>query len=548
MNCLVRVMSEPLLSSLDKSVAAFFGKKSNLIGEEKNSFVDLVAKLSSALRHGHTCLPVSTTEKELLAGVHLVSDKEHTPLVLCNGNLYLQRYYVYEKRFAIGFQQLARASYEVDEALLVASSETAHGLRDSQKQAARLALSKGAAIICGGPGTGKTTTVVKILALLLQSFGTHLKIALAAPTGKAAMRLADSVSGSLDLLDASPEVIEAIPVNAQTLHRLLGYQHGSPRFLHNNSNPMGWDVVVIDEASMVDLAMMSKLVDAMKRGARLVLLGDKDQLASVESGSVLSDLMTSLPGNSIELLETFRFDDNIKKVAQAINRGDENEVWSLLVRPGINNVSLLEPDSLTIIGEKYLTYMETVKQIQHQGINAVFREFNNFQVLCAVHYGAMGVEGINRRVEMFLRLKGYDCVSDRWYPGRPVLITQNDYRLELFNGDIGICLPAPDSGSLRVYFQKSNDGFRSYNINRLSSYETVYAMTIHKSQGSEFDQIVVILPKEKNKILCRELVYTGVTRAKKTVSIVAGKEVLGHALGKTIKRNSGLQQMLKNYL
>jgi exodeoxyribonuclease V alpha subunit len=307
---------------------------------------------------------------------------------------------------------------------------------------------------------------------------------------------------------------------------------------------MSWDVVVVDEASMVDLAMMSKLVDALKPGARLLLLGDKDQLASVESGAVLGDFIKSLPGNTVELKKTYRFDDNIKRLAEDIIGGNGARAWALLEDEKAGNVSLLETDMYEYIGRRYARFMEEAQRTGDAHIRDVLAVFNRFQVLCGVHYGTRGVEGINRGVELYLVRQGFDCRPDSWYPGRPVLITRNDYSLDLYNGDIGICLQDPGAQSVQVWFSGADGSLRGYSPYRLPPCETVYAMTIHKSQGSEFDEVVVVLPAEDNRILSRELIYTAVTRAKKSVTVGAKRQVFTQALTRNIARNSGLADLL----
>lgn len=466
-----------------------------------------------------------------------------------NSRLYLYRYYQYETRLASQIRELAAIEFSQTPDSLKMLLEKYFKEDESgtnwQKEAARVALSRALTIICGGPGTGKTTTVVNILALLLQAVDPELKIALGAPTGKAAMRLSESIGNSLSQLDLPDEIRHAIPFDASTLHRILGVRRNSPQFRHNRQNPLGWDVVVIDEASMVDLAMMSKLVDALKPGARLLLLGDKDQLASVESGAVLGDLITSLPDNSIELKRTFRFDDTIKLLAENINKGDASVAWSVLTDKGHENVAILQADWTSYISEKYAQFMEMVSRHPKVSIQDIFASFNSFQVLCGVHYGNRGVEGINKSVELSLARRGYDCRPDSFYPGRPILITRNDYTLDLFNGDIGICLPDEHNGDIKVWFERSDGSVRSLAPYRLPECRTVIAMTIHKSQGSEFDEVVVVLPQEENRILSRELIYTAVTRAKKFVHIVAEKEIFAFALSLNIERFSGLTELLK---
>ncbi len=540
-------MSELGNNLLDIHFSRFMADRSRLSGADKERFQLLVRTLTSSHEAGHSCLPVSSADAQLLETLDLVSDGGLTPLVLHNRKLYLHRYFHYETRLAEQIRAMAGVTFPLKEQkdLLDSYFNTTEPGIDWQKEAARVALQKALTIICGGPGTGKTTTVVKILALLLQATDQTLDVALAAPTGKAAMRLSESIGSSLDHLPLPEKIKDAIPRQAKTLHRLLGFRRNSPQFRHNRTNPMAADVVVVDEASMVDLAMMSKLVDALKPGARLLLLGDKDQLASVESGAVLGDFIKSLPDNTVELQKSYRFDDNIKDLAASINAGEGETAWRLLAEPSRKNINILQADFIGYVGQQYAGYMEEVHRHFEPDLRAIFAAFNSFQVLCGVHYGNRGVEGINRMVESSLARRGFECRSDSWYPGRPVLITKNDYSLELFNGDIGICLPERESGAMQVWFERSDGGLRSYSPYRLPSCETVFAMTIHKSQGSEFAEVVVVLPEEDNRILGRELIYTAVTRAKNTVKIVAEQWLFEQALSRNIERFSGLADQLK---
>jgi exodeoxyribonuclease V alpha subunit len=542
------MLSDQGFSFLDRYFSGFLADRSGLSGAAKDRFRELVGRVSQALMAGHSCLPLTEGEARFLGANPLVSDGGPTPLVLHDRRLYLHRYYQYEIRLAERIRAMAATTVAPDQGGASADSyfDAAEPGTDWQKEAAKVALHQALTIICGGPGTGKTTTVVKILALLLQAAEGHRPpaVALAAPTGKAAMRLSEAVGKSLTRLSLPEDVRKSLPTSASTLHRLLGVRQGSPQFRYNRDNPMGWDVVVVDEASMVDLAMMSKLVDAIKPGARLILLGDKDQLASVESGAVLGDFIRSLPKNTVELQKTYRFDAGIKRLAEAINGADCATAWALLEDPRTTNITLLEEELIGFITKRYTLFMTTVNRPGVVDLREVFAQFNSFRVLCAVHYGSHGVDSINRRVELALLRRGYACRSENWYPGRPVLITRNDYGLDLYNGDIGICLADPENGELKVWFERPDGGLRSLVPSRLPRCETVFAMTIHKSQGSEFDQVVVILPDEDNRILSRELVYTAVTRAKKAVWVVAEKEMLRLALSRNIERASGLADLL----
>jgi exodeoxyribonuclease V alpha subunit len=524
--------------------AGFLTARSGLSGEEKQTFHDLCRDLSTAMEAGHSCLPVDEQGNAILTGTRLVSAGDKTPLVLAYNRLYLHRYFTYEARLAAQIKELAQLTYPVPEsaALLDACFGPDAEEIDWQKKAAETALQKALCIITGGPGTGKTSTVVRIISLLLQAFGNDLQIALAAPTGKAAMRLRQSVGNSLETLPF--QIRTALPTEARTLHRLLGVRKDSPQFRHTRENPLPWDVVVVDEASMVDLAMMSKLVDALKPDSRLLLLGDKDQLASVESGAVLMDLVRALPKNTVELQKTYRFDASIQELSKAVNRGDSDAAWQLLTDSAFDHISLLETSLKKYIGDRYLEYMKQVSQVKEIGFKQVFSAFNNFRVLCAMRLGERGVQGINTVVEHHLTRKGYDCLSKIWYPGRPILITRNEYSLDLYNGDIGICLPDPADANLKVWFERPDGTLKVCLPYRLPECETAYALTIHKCQGSEFDDVLVVLPEEDNRVLSRELIYTAVTRAKKRVLMATGKEILQQALARKIARFIGLKGMI----
>lgn len=560
--------------------AEFLAARSGLESDDKKKFYDVVCRVSSSLEQGHSCIQLQPEEVEFVRQLDLVTEQTDgvvapCPLVVSNSNLYLHRYYVYESRLAQQIHEKSRLVIGGQARFVPGEEELEHALdllfppeeweqqqKDYQREAAKRALEKSLLIISGGPGTGKTSTVVKILALLLYCRNRDLKIGLAAPTGKAAMRLSESIANSLvhleefeNLLGASnthrdKDIACGIPTSASTLHRLLGVQRNRPGFIHNRDNPLNWDVVVVDEASMVDLAMMSNLVDAMRPEAQLILLGDKDQLASVESGSVLSDFIHSIPGNSIELRKSYRFDSNIKQLATAINRSDAGKTWELLQDPVVSNISLLDSAPAVYGCKRYTHYMELAAEIggsnlfELGNIKELFSVFNRFRLLCAVHFGDRGVVSINRKIEQEFAACGFECASGAWYPGRPILITKNDYSLDLYNGDIGICLPGPDGQDAVVWFERSDGSLVHIPPNRLPPCETVFAMTIHKSQGSEFAEVVVVLPKSDNRILSRELVYTGVTRAKEVVYLVAEEPVLQLTLKRDVKRYSGLRFFL----
>jgi exodeoxyribonuclease V alpha subunit len=543
---------------LDRHFAGFLAARSGLVGEEKSLFQQLVEDLSAAMAAGHVCLPVARDEAEVLQKSPLVSADGLTPLVLvangAGGRLYLHRYHRYEHRLETQLLALSqrRSSVENHSDLLDGCFPPEAGETDWQRLAAAVALQRALCIITGGPGTGKTFTVAKIIVLLLKAYGPGLRIALAAPTGKAAMRLRESLGRGLAGLDLPAELAAAIPAGASTLHRLLGVRPDSPAFRHGAANPLPYDVVVIDEASMVDLALMSKLVDALPPQGRLILLGDRDQLASVESGAVLADCSRALPDNTVELQRTFRFDAGIKKLAGLVNGRQAGPAWSLLAEGEFANVG--RNPSLQYAVDRYFEYMQKVAECagETSGYPEIFAAFNRFRVLCAVRQGRRGVTAVNQAIERGLQSRGCRIMPDEtWYPGRPVLITSNDYGLDLFNGDIGICLPdATGEGRIKVWFARpaGHEGhggsLRSFLPYRLPQHETVYAMTVHKSQGSEFDEVLIVLPEQDNPVLSRELIYTAITRAKTEVMLLAEQEIFQIALGRSIERASGLAEML----
>jgi len=409
---------------------------------------------------------------------------------------------------------------------------------DWQRSAAIMAINQNFCIITGGPGTGKTTTVVKILALLQELSDQPLLIALAAPTGKAAMRLQESIGSNKATLPCTTTIKSAIPESVTTLHRLLGAKPASPYFRHNAKQPLVYDLVVVDEASMVDLALMSKLLDTLKPGARLILLGDKDQLASVESGTVLADLTLALPQQTLELRKSHRFDEDIKKLATAINNQQDIEAWELLQSDN-ENIALLETDLIDYITQQQIAYLQLITK--EAEFSEIYKTFNRFQALCATRLGKNSVSDITLAVEKSLSEKKLIHLSGAWYSGRPIMITQNNAGLQLYNGDIGICLRDKEQDNqLRVFFQQADGSIKKYLPARIPHCETVFVMTIHKSQGSEFDEVLIILPETPNPILTKELLYTAITRAKKTIKLVANASVFYSTVRKKVQRVTGL--------
>ncbi len=508
-----------------------------------------------------------------------------TPLVLDNGKLYLYRYWQYEVAVA---DQLRTSSCEhrvdldalkagLDQLFPVTSDEP-----DWQKVAAAIAAQRRFSVISGGPGTGKTTTVTKLLALIAGEgvrAGKAPVIKLAAPTGKAAARLSESISGALATLQLPPELSALIPNEASTLHRLLGVIPNSHHFRHNHKNPLHLDLLVVDEASMIDLPMMTRLLDALPRSARLILIGDRDQLASVEAGSVLGDicrwpgeagysaeqsarlaelcqldiglLQRDYPSplaDSVALLrKSYRFHDQsgIGHLARASNNGDVTGFGEVL-RQGYGDIELqplTSPSYDTLIQRAagcYSTYLKLLSEGATP--EQVLESFAEAQLLCALREGPYGVGGLNDAIRDLLARQGWVRGEGHWYSGRPIIITRNDAMLELYNGDIGIAMPDTE-GNLKVWFEQSGR-LRSVLPSRLPEHETVFAMTVHKSQGSEFSQVLMLLPPEETPVVTRELLYTGITRAKKTLALYATERVLNQAIQRPTERNGGLAERL----
>lgn len=646
------------LRALDKAFVAFLAD----LDPEADSLVLLAAALTShQLGHGHVCLDLYETLKEpdfalslppegdvlstpmllpsallktldgatwcrALADSTLVAKAgdnseaaAQKPLVLSERRLYLRRYWTYERRIdAALHRRLAQAEpapSDLAQRLNALFGSADPGVIDWQKLACALATRAAFSIITGGPGTGKTTTVVRLLALLQSPAverGKPLRIRLAAPTGKAAARLTESISHQVQSLKVSEDVRQKIPSEVTTVHRLLGSRPGTRHFRHHAGNPLPLDVLVVDEASMIDLEMMANLLDALPPHARMVLLGDKDQLASVEAGAVLGDLcrdaeagmyspqtqawLESVSGEDLSksglqqgdsvqhmlaqqvvmLRHSRRFGEGsgIGQLAKLVNQQQDQDARALLAArtyPDLFSLALKgEQDRalsrLLLDGhgngpQGYRHYLGVMHAQRPQNVASiddprciewarkVLDAFDEFQLLCAVRKGPWGVEGLNQRITQTLFNAQLIESEQQWYEGRPVLMTRNDYGLGLMNGDIGIALRLPEGTpeenrqALRVAFPRNDGsgGVRFVLPSRLNDVETVYAMTVHKSQGSEFAHTALILPEALNPVLTKELIYTGITRAKNWFSLVEPRQgVFEEALRRKVKRLSGL--------
>ncbi|RRW26772.1 exodeoxyribonuclease V subunit alpha [Ectopseudomonas oleovorans] len=647
------------LRELDRALVQLFAE----LDPQASPLLLLGAALAShQLGQGHVCLDLAATlanpdftlslppegedaqeamilPSQVLAGLSLESwlaacagssllESEGAPLVLSGACLYMRRYWNYERQVAGDIARRLQSSDAAPSDLAVRLASLfpeplvvdGQRLTDWQKLACAMAAQGRFTLITGGPGTGKTTTVVRLLALLQEAAmatGEPLRLSLAAPTGKAAARLTESIGAQVQSLALDERVREQIPTLVTTLHRLLGSRPGSRHFRHDAANPLPLDVLVVDEASMIDLEMMASLLGALPAHARLILLGDKDQLASVEAGAVLGDLcreaesggyseatrawLESQTGERLEdpvlvpgdkalaqhivmLRHSRRFGSGsgIGRLARAVNLGDAQSARATLAT-GAHDLYVLrlsgEQDRalerLLIEGQGggeprpqgYAHYLQVMlaerpasdadSQAWDRWAGRVLAAFDQFQLLCAVRKGAWGVEALNERIAEALVKRGLLEQSHGWYEGRPVLVTRNDYSLGLMNGDIGIALRLPEPPEfpgapvrevLRVVFPR-NDGsgaLRHILPSRLSAVETVFAMTVHKSQGSEFAHCALILPDSLNPVLTKELVYTGITRARHWFSLVESRAgIFEQAVQRCVTRRSGLREALE---
>ncbi len=609
LNSLKQCANLKLISDLDYHFARFIAEKEP---DASTGLLLAAALLSNQTGQGHVCIelksfagkilfasddhpeietllaPERTVWRRAIQTCGQVASPSHRGLMVLDtaDRLYLAKYWHFETTLAQALRKRANQPVEVDVPRLQAGLQRffAHHSNDIdwQQMAAAIAVLNSLSVISGGPGTGKTTTVVKLLALLVEQGGEKpLRIALAAPTGKAAARLSESIKEKKCELACSDEVRGAIPDEASTLHRLLGVMPGKVGFRYHRDNPLHLDVLVVDEASMVDLPMMFRLLEALPPQARLILLGDKDQLASVEAGSVLGDICNAAWResysaricNQLQLLtgaeliplkqpdsplndciallrKSYRFDSagGIGLLAMAVNAGNAKQAMASFDGLFNDNIAIEAvavdeiPHRLAQQGrEHYRHYLASDNPLE------ALQTFNHFRILCAQREGPFGVAQLNQSIEKTLNQQRLIDSRQPFYAGRPIMITQNDYGLTLFNGDIGLIWPdLENSGRLRAFFMLPDGAVRKVLPNRLPPHETVYAMTVHKSQGSEFERVLLVLPDEISPIISRELLYTGITRAKEKVMIWSRLAIFEQAIKRRMTRASGLVDALHN--
>jgi exodeoxyribonuclease V alpha subunit len=538
------------------------------LAEEPDGDTALAVALAvRSLRHGSVCLDLDSLRRETLptglawpaqdwAARVRASRLADLGVVRVEGEvLYLDRYWREECQVRDDLvRRLALPAPPVDDARLEAAARQLFPAGwEEQRTSALAAARQWTTVLTGGPGTGKTTTVAGLLAVLAGQVEGRLRVALTAPTGKAAARLQQAVGAALDSPVLEAHVAAVGTPRSATLHRLLGWRRGSRnRFRHNRRNRLPYDVIVVDETSMVSLTLMARLVEAVRDDCRLVFVGDPDQLASVEAGAVLADLVDGLarrsPGAVSVLRTSHRFGARINELASAVRAADSDGVLTAL-REGGAHVELLDPTdpgTLVTLRERLVAHALELRAAASAGdATEALHLLERHRLLCAHREGLWGVGHWNRVVERALAehtgLPIGGGWGQEWYAGRPLLLTSNDYGLDLFNGDTGVVVAAGDGVRAAVSTPGSH---RSFATSRLTDVETMHAMTVHKSQGSQAAHVTVLLPPDDSRLLTRELLYTALTRAEKRVTLVATPDAVRRAVERRAQRASGLADRL----
>lgn len=549
-----------VLESADVHVAQ---RVTELAGEADGGVALAVALAARALRGGSVCVDLTTVAGDAgvtglpwpdpegwlaaLRASPLLGD----PAVLRlydDRLLYLDRYWREEEQVCADLLTLSAPAAQPD----VAGFARLFGPGfEEQRAAAEIAVSQAVTVLTGGPGTGKTTTVARLLALLAEhadaSGTTRLRVAMAAPTGKAAARLSEAVATEVGKLDAVDRQ-RLSGMQAVTLHRLLGSRpDSSVRFRHHRGNRLPHDVIVVDETSMVSLTMMARLLEAVRPDARLILVGDADQLASVEAGAVLADLVDGLSARDdvrvAALRTSHRFGRTIGALAEAIRGGDADRVVAQL-RSGDEHVEFIEDaDPSAPLRAVLLPHALRLREAAIAGaVETALATLDEHRLLCAHRRGPFGVQHWNQRVQRWLAEETGQPAWSPWYPGRPLLVTANDYGLRVYNGDTGVAVAGADG--VRAFIAGAA-GPLDFATSRLADVETMHAMTIHKSQGSQADEVTVLVPPQDSRLLTRELFYTAVTRAKVKVRVVGSEASVRAAIERRAVRASGLRLRLQ---
>lgn len=564
--------------------------------DEKKEVLLAAAACIQAQQNGHVCLDIQAWDHAYLfedpkSEIKITGDLKQSwlaallesrlvsagdelkPLVLEDKRLYLHRLWKYEEELSGWLKNKSEKFYpEPNEVKPILQNilKPSPDLFETNWQHVAVCLSflKDLLVISGGPGTGKTFTVLNIVAVhAMVHSNKELRIALAAPTGKAARRLAESIESGKGSLPESISSVITIPDTALTVHKLLGSDFSGNRFKYNEENKLPYDIVVIDEASMLDITMWVRLIRAIGENTKLVVLGDKDQLASVEAGSILGDLcqgensfsekiaatiseMSGIPvpvakskpsinDSVVFLTKSYRFgaDSGIGQFALAVNNADAEKAIRLLKDSKYPNLNWVDSSSepLQEIIQKFA--IDHYQYYSGEEENKRLISSNRKKILCALRRGRSGVEQINREAERLIRRKKGILDSTEWYDGRIVMATRNDSILKIRNGEIGICKFKEEP---TIKFE--GEYAKEISATRLKEYEPAYAITIHKSQGSEFDEVAIILPSEVNSILSKEILYTAVTRARQNTLIIANEEIIRKTIQRSVSRNSGVRQ------
>lgn len=592
-NVLEKAVLRGELREIDLHAALFMQK---LAGKESPELLLATALLSRAVGEGHICLPIDksagkevfsrdipckapeldTWREHILASGVVGQDETTCPLLIDQDNrLYLSRHHRCECKIAddIISRSKGMVSVDAEEATLgISNLFPGSDGEDWQKVAVAATALKRFIVISGGPGTGKTYTVARILALQQMLAGETLRIGLVAPTGKAAVRMQESIVSARQTMDT--DLAALVPVETKTLHRLLGFHPGTGTFRYNRKNKLHLDLLVIDEASMIDVELMAALVEALPEHTCIVMLGDRDQLTSVEAGSLFGDICsTSKPqwstemcrqvqnlagwapspevteenfGDSVVLLRTshrFQKSRGIEQLASIVNSGNADQL-STLREQQYDDLILRQPEA----GEAQQWLEECLLAGFQQCFTCnspleALNTLSGFRVLCAIRHGSHGVDGMNDLAEKILRRHGLIHRGEQWYKGRPVIIRNNHYGLKLFNGDTGIVWP-DDNGNLRAWFVGPEERVQQVPLSRLPEHDTAFAITVHQSQGSEFEEVLFMLPPSESRVLCRELIYTGITRARKKLLLFCDHNILVKAISERVVRYSGLGKKL----